>query len=84
MILACCMFAAAAAEVVVEESLDICPVWAGHPVGFCLLTEGERQFVAFYDAERRLTVAARTLGESEWQLSGCPRVWDGTATTRLS
>lgn len=41
-------------------------VWAGHPVGFALLTERGHQFVAYYDAERRLTVAGRKLGETRW------------------
>ena len=31
-------------------------VWAGHPVGFDLLTHGDQQFVAFYDADRHMTV----------------------------
>ncbi|WP_436925275.1 BNR repeat-containing protein [Halosimplex amylolyticum] len=41
-------------------------VWAGHPVGFDLLTAESRQFVAYYDAERRLTVAQRDLDDDEW------------------
>ncbi len=40
--------------------------WAGHPVGFALLTAEGRQFVAYYDGERRLTVAQRRLGERQW------------------
>jgi hypothetical protein len=41
-------------------------VWAGHPVSFALLTERGHQFLAYYDAERRLTVAGRKLGEPGW------------------
>jgi len=41
-------------------------VWAGHPVGFALLTERGHQFVAYYDAERRLTVLGRQLGAGGW------------------
>jgi hypothetical protein len=41
-------------------------VWAGLPVDFALLTHEDRQFVAYYDHERRLTVAARTLGRDDW------------------
>ncbi len=41
-------------------------VWSGHPVTFALLTEREHQFVAYYDAGRRLTVAGRKLGDSNW------------------
>jgi hypothetical protein len=48
------------------ESVDVAPVWSGHSVGFCLLTDGEEQFVAYYDADRRLTVASRRLDSRDW------------------
>jgi hypothetical protein len=51
----------------VEKALDIAPVWAGHPVSFCLLTAGGRQYAAYYDAERRMTVAARALDSEKWE-----------------
>lgn len=51
----------------VEEQLDIGLVWSGHRVGFCLLTEGQDQYVAFYDRERRMTIAKRSLGTETWQ-----------------
>ena len=41
-------------------------VWSGHPVSFALLIERGHQFVAYYDAERRLTVVGRKLGEAQW------------------
>ena len=41
------------------EVIDVAPVWAGHPIGFCLLTQAPHQFVAYYDAERHMTVAQR-------------------------
>ncbi len=43
-------------------------VWAGHPVTFALLTERGHQFIAYYDAERRLTVLGRALkdGDGRW------------------
>ncbi|HOZ49340.1 MAG TPA: BNR repeat-containing protein [Candidatus Hydrogenedentes bacterium] len=56
----------AAAESVLDV-VDIAPVWSGHPVSFCLLTHLDRQFVAFYDANRQATVAARALDSHEWQ-----------------
>ena len=28
----------------IEEALDVERVWSGHRVGFCLLTEGQRQY----------------------------------------
>ncbi len=48
------------------DTIDIAPVWSGHPVGFALLTAGKRQFVAYYDDQRRMTVAARTIPSTEW------------------
>ena len=60
------------------ESLDIAPVWSGHPVGFCLLTDGNDQFVAFYDADRKMTVGQRKLDSREWRLFRLPEQlgWD--------
>jgi hypothetical protein len=61
---------ALAGEVV--SSVDVAPVWAGHPVGFALLTHGGRQYVGFYAADRRLTVAARALGSDAWEFFRLP------------
>ncbi len=60
------------------ESIDVSAVWSGHPVRFALLTHPPHQFVAFYDAERQMTVAARKLDRREWQFVRLPsRVgWD--------
>lgn len=62
----------------VLESIDVAPVWAGHRVGFCLLTRGDAQFVAFYDVERNMTVGKRKLSEKTWEFVRLPeRVeWD--------
>jgi hypothetical protein len=70
--------AAPAAEWKVREKLDVAPVWAGHPVSFSLLTAGDRQFAAFYDAERRMTVAQRPLAGGPWRLQTLPSQvgWD--------
>ncbi len=60
------------------DVLDVAPVWAGHPVGFSLLTVHNRQLVGFYDADRQLTVAVRSLGEQAWTFVPLPRHtgWD--------
>jgi len=62
----------------VEQVIDVAPVWSGHPVRFALLTHPPRQYVAFYDAERRMTVGSRQLDSDVWQLVRLPsRVgWD--------
>jgi BNR repeat-containing family member len=41
-------------------------VWSGHPVAFSLVTTGDQQLAAFYDANRQMTVAQRTLGSATW------------------
>jgi len=60
------------------DSLDVAPVWAGHPVGFALLTQPPHQFVAFYDDRRQMTVAQRRLDEPKWTFSKLPDTtgWD--------
>jgi len=60
------------------DSLDVAPVWAAHPVGFALLTQSPFQFVAFYDDQRRLTVAQRQLTEHKWSFHQLPVTtgWD--------
>ena len=57
------------ASVILAEDIEIAPVWAGHPVGFALLTHGEDQFVAFYDAKRNMTIGQRKLGEPTFALT---------------
>lgn len=62
----------------VEESSDIAEVLSGFPVGFCLLTAGNTQYVAYYDRQHRMTVASRTLDSDTWEHQVLPtRVgWD--------
>ena len=75
-VLGACRVAAGAP--VVAGSLDISRVPAGFPVGFSLLTRGERQYVAYYDEQHRMTVAYRTLDSKTWKYQILPsRVgWD--------
>jgi len=51
----------------VEMSLDISEVWSGHRVGFFLLTHEDRQYAAYYDQDRQMTVASRMLDSDTWQ-----------------
>ncbi len=60
---------AAATPDAAAETIDLEPVWSAHPVGFCLLTRPPHQFVAYYDAQRRMTVAQRRLGETSWRFT---------------
>lgn len=49
----------------IAESVPVDRVWAGHPVGFALLTAPPWQFVAYYDAAQSLVVAARNLEQTD-------------------
>ena len=62
----------------VQRVLDVAPVWAGHPVGFHSLTCSNRQYVAFYDANREMTVASRELASTNWTFARLPEKigWD--------
>jgi hypothetical protein len=62
------------------EAIDVAPVWAGHPVGFALVTAGDRQYVAYYAADRHLTVAARDLAGDEWTFFRLPSAQPGPPT----
>lgn len=71
-----CLLAAASAKP--PEVIDLEPVWSAHPVGFCLVTHPPFQFAAYYDAERRMTVAQRRLDSKEWSFHRLPSQlgWD--------
>lgn len=60
------------------RAIPVEPVWAGHPAGFCLLTRPPFQFVAYYDAQRRMTVAQRPLDATNWTFTRLPSSvgWD--------
>lgn len=50
----------------VLAELPVDQTWAGHPVSYALLTERGHQFIAYYDADRRITVVGRRLDQSDW------------------
>jgi hypothetical protein len=68
------------------EKIEVDRVWSGHPVGFSLLTQGDRQFAAYYDAERHMTVASRKLDEKDWHRVRLPEVlnWDSHNSVTLA
>lgn len=65
-------------EITMVESIDIGTVPSGFPVGFCLLTSGDRQYVAYYDAKKNMTVAFRKRDSKQWQYTVLPSKveWD--------
>lgn len=78
LLVSACLEATCVAAPVPPAVVDIEPVWSGHPVGFCLLTHAPYQFAAYYDAERRMTVAQRRLDEVKWSFTRLPSKlgWD--------
>ena len=71
-----CWTSAGATEVV--ETVPVDSVWSGHSVGFALLTHSPFQYVAYYDGDRKLTLASRKLEESTWARVALPEAvaWD--------
>ena len=65
--------------ITIVSQMDVAEVPAGFPVRFALFTVQNRQFVAYYDTEHRMTVAARALDEDRWQTHILPERlgWDG-------
>jgi hypothetical protein len=62
----------------IPDTLLIDKVWAGHQVGFALLTAPPYQYAAYYDANRQMTVAQRRLDQEKWVYQKLPTsvVWD--------
>jgi len=58
------------------QTIKIDSVWAGHPVEFCLYSHQNRQYIAYYNSERRTVLGQRNLNEDKFQLHILP------ATTR--
>lgn len=57
---------------VITQVMEIDKVWAGHPVGFCLYTHEERQYVAYYNANRNMVVGQRDLADQQFILTEMP------------
>ena len=55
-----------------EQIIPIDKVWAGHPVGFALLTHGNRQYISYYNAERHIMVGQRNLSDKIFELFEIP------------
>ena len=67
-----------AAEIIQSEKLEIADVWAGHPVNFAIKTKDDFQCVAYYNTDRQMVIAARTIDETEWEYTKLPTTvgWD--------
>ena len=63
----------------IVKTIKIDSVWAGHPVGFCLYTHGNRQYIAYYNANRNMVVGQRNLDEDTFDLHIMPPTYRKTA-----
>ena len=63
-------------RVVDQIEIDTVPSW--FPVGFSLLTRGDQQYVAYYNAQHQLVVARRALNQRQWDKAELPTKvgWD--------
>ena len=61
---------------IIDNYMVIDSVWSGHPVGFCLMTHKNRQYIAYYNANRNMVVGQRDLKDDKFLLHIMP------ATTR--
>jgi hypothetical protein len=63
----------------ITQSLFIDSVWAGHPVGFCLYTHQNRQYIAYYNADRQTVLGQRNLNDDRFDLHVLPATSRETA-----
>ena len=56
----------------VQQIIPIDKVWSGQPVGFSLLTHKDRQYIAYYNADRSMVVGQRNLTDPTFSLTVLP------------
>lgn len=64
--LACPLPAVVGAEYAIAETVDVDTVPSWFRVGFCLLTEGDHQYVAYYNEAHQMVVAHRQIDQQQW------------------
>lgn len=62
----------------VSQVIPVDDTWAGHPVGQSVVTSATHQYVAYYDADRTMTIASRALSSTTWTYQPLDSVvgWD--------
>jgi len=78
MSVACPMSRVAGAAYGIVEALEVDTVPSWFPVGFCLLTQDEQQYVAYYNEQHQMVVARRSVDGRKWQKVTLPSKigWD--------
>ncbi len=56
----------------IKEKVVIDKIWSAVWVGFCLRTHGDKQYVAYYNADRRMVVGMRQLSEDRFTTAILP------------
>lgn len=69
----------------IVEQIFVDSVWAANGVGFDLQTVGDKQFVAYFDQNRMMSVASREIGSDEWTKKILPNqlMWDSHNSVRM-
>ncbi len=66
------------------QVIEIDRVWSGHPVRFALLTHKNRQYIAYYNADRNMVVGQRDLSDDKFTIRKLPPTYresnGGTST----
>ncbi len=62
-----------------KKEIVVGPALSDFPVAFCLLTHGDKQFVAYYAPDHQMIVASRNINEDKWAYQSLPSKigWDG-------
>lgn len=63
----------------IKREIIVAPALSEVPVAFCLLTHGDKQFVAYYAPDHQMIVASRNINEDKWLYQPLPSKigWDG-------
>jgi len=64
----------------VLEKIEVDEVWSAVSVGFALLTHGDRQYIAYYNADRRTVVGMRDLTDDAFTTHVLPSESDNPPT----
>jgi hypothetical protein len=74
------LFIAISLHAAVVERSEISSVWSSHFVDFAIATDStaKLQYVSFYDKDRKMTIAMRSLSSNDWQFKTLPQTtgWD--------
>jgi hypothetical protein len=64
----------------ITEKIDVDSVWSAHPVDFSIVTllPQQQQYVVYYDKNRKMKIAKRSLSSTLWQYKTLPSTteWD--------